>query len=122
MSTILGLFKKLFLGVNTQYLVKSYLISIAVTGFFLYMNFEDQHSSSALLTVYFLLAGFLFPFAAVLWDDLINTLMGGYAIILALPLMVIWKLIKIMLLYLFSPLIAPIGMIYIYFANGYHKE
>ncbi|MBE7106167.1 hypothetical protein FT637_25110 [Bacillus cereus] len=121
MSKIIDIFKRLLSGINTQYLVKSYIISIVVTGFFLYMNFTDGHSSSFMTTVYFLLAGLLFPFATVVWDDLINTIMGGHFIILALPFMLMWKLFKIMVLYMFSPLIAPIGMIYIYIANGYHK-
>ncbi|WP_237741347.1 hypothetical protein [Bacillus bingmayongensis] len=86
------------------------------------MNYTDGHASSFVLTIYVLLAGFLFPFATILWDDLINTLMDGHFIILALPIMVIWKLIKIFILYSFSPLIAPFGMLYVYISNGYHHR
>ncbi|MFJ7763885.1 hypothetical protein [Bacillus toyonensis] len=108
---------KMFHGVDTQYLVKSYIISIAVSGFLLYIN-----ELSSAQTIYVLLAGFLFPFATIIWDDLINTLMGGHFIILPLLFMLMWKAFKILILYMLSPLIAPFGMLYVYIANGYYRK
>jgi hypothetical protein len=59
----------------------------------------------------------LFPFATVVWDDLISLMTGGMVFILPLPIMLIWKVIKIGLLYTFSIIIAPIGITYILLAN-----
>ncbi|MFJ8416996.1 hypothetical protein HWX41_19305 [Bacillus paramycoides] len=109
--------KKMFHGVDTQYLVKSYIISIAVSGFLLHMN-----EMSFTMTIYVVLAGFLFPFATIIWDDLIDTLMGGHSIIIPLLFMLMWKGFKILVLYTFSPLIAPFGMLYVYIANGYYRK
>ena len=57
----------------------------------------------------------LFPFATIVWDDFINTMMNGYTITLPIVFMLIWKLIKIMILYFFAAFIAPIGVLYILF-------
>lgn len=123
MNKFLGFFKKMFLGVNTQYLVKSYIISIVLTTFFVYMKSTESSTSAASFgaITYVLIACVLFPFATIVWDDLINTIMSGNFIILPLPIMLIWKFVKVLTLFLFSPFIAPFGMIYVYFSNGYHR-
>jgi hypothetical protein len=59
----------------------------------------------------------LFPFATVVWDDLISLMTGGMVFILPLPIMLIWKVVKIALLYMFTIVIAPIGIIYILLSN-----
>ncbi|MGH0595580.1 hypothetical protein [Bacillus pretiosus] len=110
--------KKMLNGVETQYLVKSYIISVVLTALILF----NASFSSPLFIIHTLLACVLFPFATIVWDDLANTMMGGTMIILPLPIMLGWKVIKIILLFAFSPIIAPIGMIYVYLANGYHKN
>ncbi|ENQ3081034.1 hypothetical protein ACEOWG_004368 [Bacillus cereus] len=130
MNKVLSFFKKMLLGVNTKYLVKSYIISITITTFFIYMKSMEDSSdtlsnttaTSFLAITYVLIACVLFPFATIVWDDLINTIMSGNFIILPLPFMLIWKFIKILTLYTFSPFIAPFGMMYVYFSNGYHKR
>ncbi len=110
--------KKMLSGVETQYLVKSYIISVVLTGIILF----NVSFSTPLFTIHTLLACVLFPFATIVWDDLANTMMDGIAITLPLLVMLGWKIIKIFLLFTFSPIIAPIGMIYVYLANGYHKN
>ncbi|MEZ2323022.1 hypothetical protein R1C46_03955 [Bacillus tropicus] len=116
-SEMIQFIRKMFYGVDTQYLVKSYIISMAVSGFLLYVS-EVSFS----LAIYIVLAGLLFPFATIVWDDLINTLMGGHFIILPLLFMLMWKAFKILMLYMLSPLIAPFRMLYVYIANGYYRK
>ncbi|MDJ1478491.1 hypothetical protein QBX67_25950 [Bacillus sp. LS15-K4] len=111
--------KNMLNGVQTQYLVKSYIISFIITGFFLYNASSSTH---VITIIYLLLACVLFPFATIVWDDLINTMMGNTEITVSLWFMFCWKIVKVSLLYIFGPLIAPIGMIYVYLANGYHKN
>jgi hypothetical protein len=137
LSKVLGLFKKVILGVNiTQYLVKSYFISISITALFIYMEVtkysgadvnviaevSSRTTPSIGAILYCLLACVLFPFATIVWDDLITTITSGNILILPLPFMLIWKIFKVLVLYGFGPFVAPIGMIYIYFGNGYHRR
>ncbi|CAM4103225.1 hypothetical protein BALU111458_17750 [Bacillus luti] len=112
--------KNMLNGVQTQYLVKSYIISFILTGFLFYN--PSPFPYPVVMTIHFVLACVLFPFATIVWDDLINTMMGNTEITVSIWLMFTWKIFKVLFLYIFSPLIAPIGMIYVYLANGYHKN
>lgn len=122
----MNLIKKMFAGVDSNYLAKSYLISIAMLGLIIYSNAVGNTNESfgvQLFTwIYVILATLLFPFATVVYDDLINLIMGGHVIVLHVVIMLIYKMVKIGLLYAFAPIIAPIGFAYVYFRNGYHKE
>ena len=113
----MGFVKKMFQGIDQGYLVKSYLVGI----FMLFVVFQAGNHSTG-LTIYYILAFLLFPFATVAYDDLVNFIFKGQ--IFAFPILVVlcYKLTKIIFLFIFSPVIAPIGLIYVYFANGYHKN
>lgn len=116
----MNLIKKIFSGVDRQYLVKSYIISFLFTAFL--VNLSSEGAGYPMPPVLLIISMVLFPFAAIVWDDLMNTLMGGHVIVLPLIFLVMWKMMKILFLFMFSILIAPIGILYIYFANGYHKK
>ncbi|TES48501.1 hypothetical protein [Shouchella lehensis] len=72
--------------------------------------------------LFFLLNFFLFPFATVVWDDLIDLLLSGNQLLLPLLFVIPWKMFKMIILYMFAIVIAPIGLIYIYISNGYYKK
>lgn len=109
----------IFSGVNTSYLVKSYFFSIIITYLIFIGPIADIGSKG--MAVYTIICGILFPFASIVWDDLTGVIMGDWAIIFPLPIMLFWKALKLIFLFLLTPLIAPIGLIYIYFANGFYK-
>ncbi len=112
--------QKLFSGVNPQYLFKSYFFSAVLSITFLYISLQSV--TPVFMYLYLIFCGFLFPFASIVWDDFISTIMGDHIIMLPLPFMLLWKVVKIFALYFFTPLIAPVGILYIYFANGFHKR
>lgn len=103
--------KQLFAGVDRQYLVKSYIFGMIITA--LALSIADSMGKVIFCIVSFI----LFPFATIVWDDLMSTLMGGTVLILPLPIMIVWKMFKILMLYVFTILIAPLGMIYILYMN-----
>ncbi|WP_066229025.1 hypothetical protein [Metabacillus fastidiosus] len=105
---------KLFNGIDRGYLIKSYIVAVIFT----YLLWQTQEGNHSLTLIIFCGVNLiLFPFASVVWDDLISLMTGGMVVILPLPFLIIWKLIKIFLLYTFTIIIAPIGIIYILLAN-----
>lgn len=111
---------KIFAGINTSYLIKTYFFAIILT--FIAIAGSVDGDAPAFMYIYIIICGLLFPFATVLWDDFMTTIMGGNIILLPLPVMLVWKLMKLLILFIFTPFIAPIGFIYVYIANGYHKS
>ncbi len=124
LKSIYYFIRKMFDGIDTTYLFKSYFFAALVFSFFLFSIFYVSEGSN--VSIFFLmflaLSFFLFPFATIAWDDLITTLMSGHVLILPLPIMLIWKLVKIFTLFMFAIFIAPLGIIYIYFAKGHHRK
>lgn len=119
MDKAMNIFRRMLSGMDRQYLVKTYFFSIVLT-FLFFMSIDSN--TSAFMYIYIVVCGLLFPFATVVWDDFISTIMGTHIFILPLLIMLMWKLFKLLMLFIFTPLIAPIGFIYIYIGNGYHKK
>ncbi|MFP3721964.1 hypothetical protein SFC57_24165 [Niallia circulans] len=109
---------KLFNGIEKQYLIRTYIISIICT----YLFWQTQEANHTLgLLIFCGLNLILFPFATIVWDDFISLMTGGMVLILPLPIMIIWKLFKIAFLYIFTIVVAPIGIIYILLVNKLRK-
>lgn len=108
-------------GIDRRYLIKSYIFGALIFSMFLYvlMLTGDFHF---IVFLFFLLNFFLFPFATVVWDDLIDLLLSGNQLLLPLLFVIPWKMFKMIILYMFAIVIAPIGLIYIYISNGYYKK
>lgn len=112
------IFKRLFSGVQKEYLYKSYLISFLITALILICQVQSGFQEMSFIIWVWILGSFvLFPFSAIVWDDLINLLTNGTIFVLPGWLMVIWKLFKVMMLYTFSFVVAPFGIIYILIKN-----
>lgn len=110
--------RNLFSSVNTQYLIKSYAISIVVGILFIWTYIKDPGFTPLYLhPFYILICMALFPFSALVWDELIGLFMGDNIIILPLVAIIVWKTLKILWLFVLSGLIAPIGILYIAFSN-----
>ncbi|PAE96719.1 hypothetical protein CHH70_01030 [Shouchella clausii] len=105
---------RLFNGIDRQYLVKSYIISIVCT--FLFWQIQDGNQSLGLI-IFCGINLVLFPFATVVWDDFISLMTGGISIELPLLIFLMWKVFKIAILYVFTIIIAPLGIIYVLIAN-----
>ncbi|WP_055735281.1 MULTISPECIES: hypothetical protein [Bacillaceae] len=121
MNTIFNFAKKMINGMDRRYLIKSYIFGALIFSMFLYvlMLTGDFHF---IVFLFFLLNFFLFPFATVVWDDLIDLLLSGNQLLLPLLFVIPWKMFKMIILYMFAIVIAPIGLIYIYISNGYYKK
>ena len=103
--------KDLVGSVDRRYLIKSYIIGIAVT------ILAIGGGASGVTFILVIISGILFPFSALVWDEFIDLMMGGYFIVLPLPIMLMWKLVKILLLFGFAIFIAPLGILYILLRN-----
>jgi len=110
--------RNLFKSVDTRYLVKSYAISIVVGIIFILAYIERPGPASFYEhPFYIVICMVLFPFSALVWDELIDLFMSGNTLILPLVPLIVWKTLKILYLFILSVIIAPIGILYIVFSN-----
>ncbi|WJY26387.1 hypothetical protein [Sporosarcina trichiuri] len=120
MRGILEFISKIFSGVEPLYWFKSYFFS-AVLMILCLTNVTDE--MVGYMPAYIIICGIFFPLASIVWDDLVvNTLGGGPVLAMPIVILLLWKLLKLFLLFFLTPLLAPIGVIYIYVSNGHHRE
>lgn len=106
--------RRILSGVSNEYLFKSYVVSAIVTALIFVSSMESIHDIWGMMALCLILVLFLlFPFSAIVWDDFIATMTRGTIIFLPIPIMLIWKLFKIVILYFLSWLVGPIGVLYI---------
>lgn len=116
MNRFLLLVKKLILGMNPGFIFKSYIISgilfyfFGIKGMLSTMHFEV---SAVISIIWLLVATIVFPLCNVVWNDLMFTLFNGFIVALPLPVMLLWKFFKYVMLWAVAPFVAPIGIIYI---------
>ncbi|MFR4286699.1 MAG: hypothetical protein ACLUQ0_10420 [Enterococcus italicus] len=101
-------------SLHPTYLIRQYIFSAVVTAFFYFSSPEVAPTSFYV----FLGLNFLFyPFAMFVYDSIASLLMGDNVWITSGIFAFIWGFIKILLIYFFSVLIAPIGILILYFTN-----
>ncbi|HAP4240838.1 TPA: hypothetical protein IUV43_000762 [Enterococcus faecalis] len=106
--------RTVFTSLHPAYLIRQYIFSGIVTAFF-YFSSPDTAPTS--FYVFLGLSFLLYPFAMFVYDSIVSLLMGNNVWITSGILAFIWGFIKILLIYFFSVLIAPIGILILYFTN-----
>ena len=80
------------------------------------MLLDDIGMVSSYIPFVILLA-VLYPFSALIWDEFITMMIGQYAFLIPIPILIIMKIIKVFLLFMFSIFLAPLGILYILIRN-----
>lgn len=101
-------------SLHPTYLIRQYIFSGVVTAFF---YFSNSGTSPTSFYVFLGLNFLLYPFAMFVYDSSVSLLMGNNVWITSIVVTFIWGFIKILLIYFFSVLIAPIGIFILYFTN-----
>lgn len=107
LSRIMGAF-------TGEYLFKSYLISALI----LFIIYKGEVYTETSHQVYMIFCAVLYPFATIVWDEIIHALTNGTTLVFTgwgIILSFAWKILKCFLLFLFTPVIAPFGIIYLLF-------
>jgi hypothetical protein len=109
MDNIILFVKKLFRSIEPKFLIRSYLISVAML-YISYKTFVVSFGSAVFVVV----NAILFPFAYLVWNELVLLIMGNNVLYLNTLIMAVWKFLKIVCIFMFTIFIAPIGILYIY--------
>lgn len=116
--------KNIFGAVNTRYLVRAYIFSLAMLVYaiwFFAAQSELQVLHKTVLFGYALLSAALFPFAKLVWDELRDIIMGNNGItyygLWAIGVSYVMKILINVLLWFFGIAIAPLGILYLWFKN-----
>ncbi|WP_216647017.1 hypothetical protein [Roseovarius sp. THAF27] len=107
--------KRIFGAVDRGYLVRAYLIStVIMVGWMIWANANFRFPTA--FDFFFIpAAAVLFPFAKLSWDEVRNLILGETLIVFNAVFLYGAKIVINVLLWIFSPIIAPLGIIYLAF-------
>lgn len=97
-------------------LERSYLIRQYVFGAIPYVLLAFQKPPFGVL-VYMTACLILYPFAMFVYDSIMGMLMGDRLFITSIIFTVAWAIFKVILIFMLSVCIAPLGILYLFFTN-----
>jgi hypothetical protein len=113
--------KRIFGAVEPRYLTRAYLISLALLIYAIWYFATQatlQPHQRGIMLAYAALSAILFPFAKLVWDEIRDTIMGntvlsydGWAVLVSF----VAKIIINVLIWFCAILIAPLGVLYLWF-------
>ncbi|EIE5877908.1 hypothetical protein LDQ49_000149 [Listeria monocytogenes] len=108
--------RTLFTSFTPAYLVRQYLYAGIV---FTCLVFAAQGTSalSMSLTLFMGLNFILYPFAMFVYDFFVGSIMGNHVSLVNLLFSLLWSIFKILIIYLLSLFLAPIGIAMLYFTH-----
>ena len=109
-------FKQMILSVETKFWLKYYIISLILSIALIY---KEPSFQFILLSV---ASFFLYPFAILLYDSIINLFFGETTMIVPIIILIPYVMLKTALLYVFSIFIGPIGIIFLFIYSNYFRK
>lgn len=114
-------FNRVFGAVNRAYLVRAYVIGVAIFAFlvwamssYLDSNPDKQFNHYGIFT-YFAICTVLFPFAKLAWDQLRDFAMGGNLIVMNAIFLLMLKVWINAFLWSSAVFVAPLGMFWLWY-------
>lgn len=109
--------KRIFGGLNTQYMVRAYIIGAVFYALMIFIAFQGEKGAAerSAVLIYFGACTLLFPFAKLVWDQLKGLALGEAFLILPIIFLYPAKLIVNLILFSFAVFLAPFGVAYIWF-------
>ncbi|XUD41821.1 hypothetical protein IGL21_002488 [Enterococcus sp. AZ037] len=107
-------FRTVFTSLRPSYLIRQYIFSGLLSALF-YISSPSNASTSFYILL--ILSFLLYPFAMFVYDSLVSLLLGDNVWFVNGLWAVIWAVIKMFFIYIFSIFIAPIGILILYFQN-----
>jgi len=86
---------------------------------FILLLIKSEVSSSTLISILIqtIVAALLYPYAVFVYESIANFFMKDTIFILDIKVMISIKFFKVIFCWMFSLVLAPLGLIYLYYAN-----
>ncbi|MBP2621369.1 hypothetical protein ACVRXQ_10630 [Streptococcus panodentis] len=108
-------FTNIFKSLDRSWLIRHYLFSFAFFALLVYLTVSNPRPSYPALFL-FLLFSLFYPFAMFVYESIVKLVMGDSIFLIPILVILIWKIVRFFMIWLFSLPIGIIGLIYLYFA------
>ncbi len=114
-QTIKSITSKSFGGLTKEYYFRNFLFGLAIFVLYFFTMKNKQISFYA----FFIPTLFLYPYSRFVYESVANFIVGENSFFVNMRFFFIMKLITVFLCFIFAIVIAPIGLLYLYF---YHTK
>ncbi|EDL52207.1 hypothetical protein VSAK1_26645 [Vibrio mediterranei AK1] len=107
--------KYTFGGLKTSYLIRQYIFGMLISFFYFNVATTNGQSLSAAIIAFFVINALLYPYSRFVYESIVEFVIGDNVFYVNGILMLFIKAITMILCWVAAILIAPIGLIYIYY-------
>ena len=111
--------QKTFGGLSTQYYLRNFIFGLLVSTFVFYLSTQGGSNIKLEPLFFIVLNTFLYPYARYVYQSAVDFVMGENVFYINAILMLFVKATTIILCWVFSIFIAPVGLAYLYY---YHSK
>jgi hypothetical protein len=113
-----SIFARTFGALNRKYYLSQFMIGGTLAAIFIIKMNSGTHSLPIFAIILIAINALLYPYARYVYESTINYLMGDTLFVFNIFFLMIAKLMTIAFCFGAAILIAPIGLIYLYFKTG----
>ena len=113
-------FSRTFGSLTNRYYFRNFIIGAIYCALLIFLLWGSKSSNKYIFMFLAVLNTFLFPYARFVWDSIVDFILGDNHFILGgnvLLFSMFLKLIILLFIWYFAIIIAPIGLLYLFFAS-----
>ncbi|MCK3658974.1 hypothetical protein A4G18_09700 [Pasteurellaceae bacterium Pebbles2] len=110
---------KTFGGLSSSYYIRQFLFGLMLYAFYIFLAVTHLKSGEILAIIFFTINLFLYPYSRFVYESIVEYIMGNNVFYVSSLFMLSTKFFTMAFCYFFAILIAPLGLIYLYF---YHSK
>ncbi len=109
-----------FAGIDKGYYLRHFIFGLAIAAFFLLL--APQFRSDKAMIILLAINTLLYPYAHVVYDDVMGFIMGDNKFYINAIVFMVLKFWRMLILFIFSIFIAPLGLIYLAFYHHRNRK
>jgi hypothetical protein len=109
---------KTFGGLSAKYYVRNFLFGLIFPIAIYFLRGSTETQISGIMFFFLVINTILYPYSRFVYENVIRFIVGNNIFLVNVFLMLIVKLITMALYWVFAVVIAPVGLIYLYFQHS----
>ena len=114
--------KKALGGLTKEYYIRQFLFGLIFPVLMYFMLSQSKQVTSLAMIgpmVFWAISSLLYPYSRFVYESIVEYIMGNNVFFTSIPLMLFTKFFTMLLCWAFAILVAPIGLLYLYY---YHSK
>ncbi len=109
--------KNTFGGLSKEYYIRQLIFSFIICSFVIYITLNSRNPSQIAAIFFLVVNTFLYPYSRFVYESMVNFILGENVLYSNIILTLFVKSTTMLLCWAFAVLIAPLGLIYLFFIN-----